>query len=896
MPLKPGTRLGPYEIAGPLGAGGMGEVYRARDTRLERDVAVKVLPERVAGNAEFRARFEREARAVAALSHPNILAIHDVGVEGGVSYSVTEMLRGGTLRERMAGATLPLRKAVDIALQVARGLAAAHDRGFVHRDLKPDNIFITEDDHAKILDFGLARATAPAEEGGLTHAPTLGPGTQPGTVLGTVGYMSPEQVRGLALDARSDLFAFGTVLYEMLSGKRAFQADTAADTMTAILREEPPELVDSGRNIPPALDRIVRHCLEKTPALRFQTARDLVFSLEASTAASTSGAVAAIGGVAPQAPAGRRALPIALGALAAGMLIGAGLGLWLGRTTPAAPPTLRLLSYSGQDTEPSSSPDGRLIAYTSIREGRSRIWLKQFPGGDEVALTDGPDFHPRISPDGSQVLFVRREGAGQALYKVAVLGGEPRKVIDDALGGDWSPDGRRIAYVRFRTEGGGAVASLGIVDASGEGAKEITRVEKGALDMPRWSPDGSTLGVVSTGSENAPNTILLASVDGRTTRTLTPPPPAGRLSAIAWAGSGDSLIYEQAESFVQEGVAGGSGRVIRQEVASGRSQVIMWIPAAADVIDIFGPGRVLLGTRSPRQNLQEATIAGGAPAGPGHWLTRGSSIDRQPAFSPDGQWVIFSSNRSGNLDLWKLSVTSGALRRITEDAADDWDPAFTPDGRSIVWSSSRAGHFEIWICAADGTGARQLTSDGFDAENPTATPDGQWVVYNSANPQKTGIWKIHPDGTGAVRVVPGSWSTPEVSPDGVWVAFRTSTEPRSLHVVRLADGEMQRSAIEAPGDTRSARPRWMPGGKALVFTGVDPARGTHGLFVQAFIPGQDTTPTRRRLAGFDTDTRIETFGVSPDGTRLIYSVEETLDSLMLAEGLPGVEPPVRTPR
>jgi serine/threonine protein kinase len=285
--LKPGTRLGPYEITSPLGAGGMGEVYRARDTRLDRDVAIKILPERFASNATFRSRFERETKAVAALSHPNILAIHDVGVEGGVPFSVTEMLRGGTLREAMAGAPLAPRRAVEFGIQVARGLAAAHDRGIVHRDLKPDNIFITQDGQAKILDFGLALATAPAEGADLTHAPTLGPGTEPGTVLGTIGYMSPEQVRGQPLDARSDLFSLGAVLYEMLAGRRAFQADTAADTMTAILREDPPELHESGRMIPPALDRIVRHCLEKNPQDRFHSAHDLGLALRATLGGSS---------------------------------------------------------------------------------------------------------------------------------------------------------------------------------------------------------------------------------------------------------------------------------------------------------------------------------------------------------------------------------------------------------------------------------------------------------------------------------------------------------------------------------------------------------------------------------------------------------------------------------
>ena len=890
----------------------MGEVYRARDTRLDRDVAIKILPERLASNATFRSRFERETRAVAALSHPNILAIHDVGVEGGVPFSVTEMLRGGTLREAMAGAPLSPRRAVELGMQVARGLAAAHDRGIVHRDLKPDNIFITQDGQAKILDFGLALATAPAEGADLTQASTLGPGTEPGTVLGTIGYMSPEQVRGQPLDARSDLFSLGAVLYEMLAGRRAFQADTAADTMSAILREDPTELHESGRMIPPALDRIVRHCLEKNPAQRFQTARDLAFSLEAAMTASGSGpafaadAGAAVGAAAAvDAGAARRAAArarlIAFAALAAGLVIGAGAVRALWRPAPTAPPALRALSYSGHDFEPSASPDGRLIAFGSNREGRTMIWLKQYPGGDEVALTSGPDDgRPRFSPDGSQVLFVRREAGKYSLYRIPVVGGEPRKVVDDAVSGDWSPDGAKIAFLRVITEQGVAISALFVADASGEGAKEIGRSERGYFQHPRWSPDGSRIALVQTGTENSPSTIALVAPGNGATTTLKPPPPAGRLSAVAWSGSGSALLYEEAGSIVQEGASGGSGRLVRQEIGSGRSEIVMWIPASADVIDILGPGRLLVGSRSPRQNFLEAPlVAAGARVGSAagaegteRWLTRGSSVDRQPAYSPDGQWIIFSSNRSGNLDLWKLSTTTGALRRITEDAADDWDPAFTPDGKSIIWSTSRSGHFEIWTCAADGTGARQVTNDGYDAENPTATPDGHWIVYNSGNPAKPGIWKVRPDGGEATRIVPGTWSTPEVSPDGTWVAFRTSTEPRTVHVARIADGEVQRFSIEAPDGANNGRPRWMPGGKALAFTGSD-GHGGRVVFVQAFVPGQDTTATRRPLAPFETGALIESFGIAPDGRRAVVSGEERLDSLLLAEGIAGIEPPAR---
>jgi TolB-like protein/Flp pilus assembly protein TadD len=301
MTLEAGTRLGPYEILAPLGAGGMGEVYRARDKKLDRDVAVKVLPQSVAADPETLARFEREAKAVAALSHPNILAIHDFGTQDGIAYAVMELLEGETLRGKLDAGPIAQKQAVDYALQVAKGLSAAHEKGIVHRDLKPENLFVTKDGHLKILDFGLAKKVEAVAPGKETSAPTVSGHTEPGTVMGTVGYMSPEQVRGLPVDHRSDIFSFGTILYELLSGKRAFSRHTVSDTIAAILNEEPPELSESGRNVSPAFDHIVRHCLEKDRDNRFQSAKDIAFNLsEQSSQPVTSGAQL------PAPPAGKR--------------------------------------------------------------------------------------------------------------------------------------------------------------------------------------------------------------------------------------------------------------------------------------------------------------------------------------------------------------------------------------------------------------------------------------------------------------------------------------------------------------------------------------------------------------------------------------------------------------
>jgi serine/threonine-protein kinase len=324
MALTAGTRLGPYEILSALGAGGMGEVYRARDTRLGREVAIKVLPAGVSSDPDRLRRFEQEARAASALNHPNILTIYDVGTHSGSPYVVSELLDGGTLRERISGAALPARRVIDYGLQIAHGLGAAHEKGIVHRDLKPENLFVTKDERVKILDFGLAKLTQPERAGEpATKAPTQTAGTEPGVVMGTVGYMSPEQVRGVSVDHRSDIFSFGAILYEMLTGRRAFRGDSAADTMSAILREEPPP-AGTNREIPPSLERTVRHCLEKSPQARFQAARDVAFAIEEASGAPGSAASAGAA-----APAGRRRVArfAAIGAFLAAVIVIAALAV-----------------------------------------------------------------------------------------------------------------------------------------------------------------------------------------------------------------------------------------------------------------------------------------------------------------------------------------------------------------------------------------------------------------------------------------------------------------------------------------------------------------------------------------------------------------------------------------
>ncbi len=392
MALTSGTKLGPYEIQASIGAGGMGEVYRAHDARLDRTVAIKVLPASFSADRDRLQRFAQEARAAAALNHPNILSIFDIGDQQGAPYVVSELLEGETLRDRLRSGPISSRKTIDYAVQVARGLSAAHEKGIVHRDLKPENLFLTNDGRMKILDFGLAKLTRPEIESGSADAPTMHAATEPGLVMGTVGYMSPEQVRGKAADQRSDIFAFGAILYEMVSGKRAFHGETAADTMSAILKEEVPELSETARNVPPGLDRIVRHCLEKSPTQRFHSAGDMAFDLEALTEISATGKSGAQAAAAQATHSeSRRKLAWAAGliALAAAM---AGLSWWLGRGSGTAPPAeyQQITFRTGFMGNARFTPDGSVVYSATWDGGENQLYLARLDesGSRELGLKD----------------------------------------------------------------------------------------------------------------------------------------------------------------------------------------------------------------------------------------------------------------------------------------------------------------------------------------------------------------------------------------------------------------------------------------------------------------------------------------------------------------------------
>ena len=579
----------------------------------------------------------------------------------------------------------------------------------------------------------------------------------------------------------------------------------------------------------------------------------------------------------------QRSRGLFIAGIAVGALAVAGFGVWWTRAKSPQTPILKYLTYSGHDYSPAASPDGKTIAFTSDRDGRPRIWLKDLASGGERALTSGPDDYARFAPDGATILFSRTEGSLTSLYKMPVAGGAAVKVADDTLDADWSPDGRRIAFVRPKANGAQLSAALWTIAINGEGAMELGQSDNGSLKQPRWSPDGHTIAAVQTFIQaGSPTSIFVVDVESRKSRTIGATAGGFAILSLAWNGSGgDDLLYSQAESV---SLTGAAGRIVRQNLVSGGTETLYWSPYASLTFDIVGPGVLVFGTGSPRQNVRELAVRGGSAKS--RWLTRGNSTDRQPAYSPDGERVIFSSNQSGNLDIWEVSAKTGASRRLTDDPAEDWDPDFTADGKNIIWSSNRSGHFEVWIAGADGSGARQLSQDGVDAENPTATPDGNWIVYSSGNPAKNGVWKIRQDGSQATRLVSAPTLVPDVSPDGQYCLYvpNVSGKPYQVKVIRMADGAPVPFEIVSDIFPRS---RWMPDGKAIAFVGQDD-KGVRGVYVQDFASGQDTAKTRKPLGGFDVDSTTESFGISPDGTRMAIAAREQLSSLMMAERLPAV--------
>ena len=771
MPLTTGTKLGPYEVHSAIGAGGMGEVYRAHDSRLGRDVALKVLPDAFNSDVERLGRFEQEARAIATLNHPNIVAVYDIGEQNGTRYIVTELLDGETLRAKLSAGAIPIRKVQEYALQIAQGLAAAHDKGIVHRDLKPENIIISKDGRAKILDFGLAKQNPVSMLAGATI--TGVPQTTPGVMLGTIGYMSPEQVRGLPADNRSDIFSFGAVLHEMLSGQRPFGRDTSAEIMTAILKEEPPELVSSStRAVPPGVERIMRRCLEKDPEQRFQSARDLAFALEAMSGASTSASQLGIAGKARKVS---LSLPVA--AALAFALLALAAAVYAMKDSHAEPPMFRQLTASrGMMRMARFSPDGQSVVFGGMWNGEPMKLYSQ--------RTDASVFNPLATPDadllsvsstGELAIALNRRFPGPhyavgTLARTSFTGGAPREVLDDVLDADWSTDGsglavsRRvggryrleypigkvlyesdgyISHLRFSHRGdkiafmdhpvfGDDRGYVSTVDLNGK--REVLTKDYPSEDGLAWTPDDKEIWFSANDEDSgvlyATHAVTMAKKD----RVVLRAPVNIRVQDIAK----DGRVLVITDSFRIDSTLG--------DVATGNIRDLTWVDLSWGQALSDDAKWMAFSTQEPGGTTNYSLFLRKTDGSPAVKLGEGDSL----GISPDDKWVVsnlIGSNRSVLL----LPVGAGENRTIALDKVRiDGVPAlFMPNGKSFLLVGHEEGRpSRSYLVAVDGGAPRPVTPEG--VITVLLSPDGKTILAKDAQ----GTFSLLPLDGGPARPLP----------------------------------------------------------------------------------------------------------------------------------------------
>ncbi len=811
MTLRPGTRLGPYEVVIALGAGGMGEVYRARDTKLDRDVAVKVLPADLANDPAALSRLEREARAVAQLSHPNILAIFDFGREGETAYAVMELLEGETLRARLTHGALPARKAVEFAVQMAEGLAAAHEKGIVHRDLKPENVFVTGEGRVKLLDFGLAKRAGPAT-GSVSGLLTAEKHTDAGTVMGTVGYMSPEQVRGEAADHRSDVFSFGAVLYEMLSERKAFGRETAAESMTAILKEDPPEIAASGISQFPALQRIVQHCLEKKPGERFQSARDVAFALQAlSGSAVSSGASEAVTGR------GRTRTWVTILALAAVVGI-AEEAFRAGRSVErraAAGTTFRQMSFQPQAIfQAAFAPDGQTIVYSAALQGNVPELFTVRPGYSGPQPLGLPRTHLlSISSTGELAVLTnaryiaKRQFTG-TLARMSLGGTAPREILDDVRQADWSPDGSELAILRTKGGKDRLEYPIGKVLYETAGYLSDLRVSRrgdrvALFEHPRrWDDRGTVITVDRAGTR----TVLTGDYWAE--------------EGLAWSDSGDEILYTASVN---------DDQFLYRVGLSGNPRVALRTPGGLTMHDISRAGRWLVTRDDERKEMfvrapgahaerdvswldNSAGSAGGGLSRDGRILlfndlsagaglnyavclrtTDGGPVVRLGegdsfGLSPDAKWALAIVDTPPQLVIYPTGA--GEPKRLAHGDLETYQSAaWYPDGKSVLVVGNEHGKApRCYAQAVSGGLPRPVTPEG--AVSGSVSPDGLQILWS----RNDGSYFLKGTGSEGNQTVPGLTTDDQV--------IRWSPDSRSVLVVRPARMPLRVERLQLDSDRR----------------------------------------------------------------------------------------------
>ena len=861
MSLTSGMKLGRYEIRSKLGAGGMGEVYRARDEKLNRDVAIKVLPAALSEDAERLRRFEQEAQAAGALNHPNILVIYDVGTNEGAPYVVSELLEGESLRDRLDHGPLSSRKSIEYGTQIARGLAAAHTKGIVHRDLKPDNLFITRDEHVKILDFGLAKLVQPAtDEAVQTDIATRKVHTDPGTVMGTAGYMAPEQVRGRGVDHRADIFSFGAVLYEMLSGRRAFRGDSAIETLNAILKEEPQPITDTNPNIAPALERVVWHCLEKSPDHRFQSASDVAFALDSLSGVTTH---------ASQQTLTRATIPIRsrwtrerLIWLSVCLLLLAGMSAFavahFSRSEPNVRAVRLALTTPDKTTVPAHitvSPDGSHVAFTaSNAEGKRELWVRSLDADQGHALggTEGASL-PFWSPDSRSIGYF----ANGKLFKVEAARGRPQFLCDvrENGGGAWSKEG----VILF----GGAegLHRVGVQGGTPELATKIDAKEE-AHRWPYFLPDGRHFIFLADAQTTENHHVRIGSLDSPETQILF-----NAVTRIVYASPG-YLLYVNQGALVAHPFDANTLKLTGDPVTLAEHIAEVGSNHAFD-FSVSENGVLAYQIGSSKSQLVWFDRSGKK-------LETAGEPDNYAsvALSPDGKRAVIGllDADGRQSDLWLLDPSRGTRTRLTFHAQSDGDPLWSPDGKRIVFTSNRGGdgHVHLYDTSASATGDEQLLLQSEGDDIPTSwSRDGKHILFmRYQGGGRTGVWLLPLDDRKPKPLLQSNafeLGAATFSPNGRFIAYTSDESGRYEVYVQPFPLTGEKWVISSGG---GYLPQWRDDGKELFYLTTDGKVMSAEMKSDGAFDGLVTKPLFqvdiKRAPGYP-------YAVVPDGSRFLIN-------------------------
>ena len=800
--LVTGRTLLHYNIVEKLGEGGMGVVWKARDTHLDRFVAVKVLPGEKLKDAERQRRFAQEAKAASALNHPNIVHIYDIAEADGTPFIAMEYVAGKTLDQAIGRRGVRVSEALRYSVQIADALEKAHAAGIVHRDLKPSNIMVTPDGLVKILDFGLAKLTEPAC-GDFSETRTVreaGPATEEGAIVGTVAYMSPEQAEGKEVDGRSDIFSFGAVLYEMITGRRAFHGDSKLSTLSAILKEEPGALPPV---VPRELEKIIVRCLRKDPGRRYQHADDLKLALLELKEESDSGKLVAPVTVGAMSRRTRLWWVLALALL----LVAAGLGTWMRwfrSTTVGAPKIIPLTSYSGQQIDPALSADGKQVAFSWDGESGDNfdIYVKLVEAGTPLRLTTNRarDVAPAWAPDSSHIAFLRILGSTADILVIPSLGGQERKLCQITLPTDldsslsWSPDGKVVA-VTDRTPNGNA--SIYFVSAETGEKRRITLPppEYNGDSQPSFSPDGRSLAFTrSRGFAGHDIYIMPVTVDGSATAQLRRifTSNQGFNGGLDWTSDGRSLVF----SILSTG-----GLALRMvPIAGGQPAPLQGAGEYGQVPSVSRHGNRLVYQRSvadrniwripgPNSNNRKSARE--------KWIAS-TEDDEEPQFSPDGKLIAFSSARSGNYEIWTCANNGRELTQLTSlGGPPAGSPRWSPDSSRIAFDAPKSGNSQIFVISSEGGAPHALTQGAVNNIIPSWSADGRWIYFGSNRSGEWQIWKAPAQGGDAVQVTKAGGYEAFESPDGKLVFYSKAQAPGIWSAP--VEGGQEALVLEKPG-------------------------------------------------------------------------------------------------